>query len=255
MGNRVHALQGVESKLIVQVVEQADGEQVSPELGPAQLGHRGLDSRGKGLALHDQGQGRAEHDRDDGGVRVQGRTAEVLDVRHRLLAQHRPEPEGQVAEHGAKKAKPVERQLAGADHSHAEDDGNQGTQNREGRRRSEDGPLQHGTERRLQCLDGVRERDCDSCEGQVRSNVSKRMHGRRSRYLLELLPRDRSPERRLLEAQPITHQAVDRAHDNVDRAHRPWERETLVERLVGQVEAHVHRVPQCYVSRSHKLRG
>lgn len=74
--------------LIVEVVQQANGQQAAVELEGADLGDGLRCTRGQLWALEYQCEGHADAHRNERGVRVDSRAVEVLDRSHRLLGVH-----------------------------------------------------------------------------------------------------------------------------------------------------------------------
>ena len=104
--------------------------------------------------------------------------------------------------------------------------------------------LQARAEDWLEGLDGVGEGDGDGGEGEVGGDVAQGVHGGRGEDLAELLLGDGPAEGGAPPASKVGAGAVDRPDDHVHRGDRPRVGEVLEEGLVGQVEGHIHRVPQ-----------
>mmetsp|Transcript_38 Transcript_38/g.63 ORF Transcript_38/g.63 Transcript_38/m.63 type:complete len:265 (+) Transcript_38:105-899(+) len=188
MRHGAHALQRVERKLVVQVVQQADHEEVAPELLRSDLGNGRFRTRLESASLHDQGQRRADDDRHQRGVGVHGCRAQSLGHGH--LRPHGAEAKRQVGEHGSAEAHPVKAQLTSRRQAHTDHDWDQGEHSWQGSRLAQDQLRQHDIESRLQRLDGVRERNRDGSKRQVGRDMANGVHRCWAENSTELLLRD-----------------------------------------------------------------
>mmetsp|Transcript_16971 Transcript_16971/g.44043 ORF Transcript_16971/g.44043 Transcript_16971/m.44043 type:complete len:422 (-) Transcript_16971:72-1337(-) len=238
-----HAAQRVERELVVQVVQQADGEEVAVEGGCANLGDGGLNAGLQPGALEVERAGDAQQGRDQGGPGVDARGAQLLDVLHVLLAQHGAEAKGQVGDHGRVEALPVEAQVGGRRVRDTRHDGDEGGQHGERRDGAHEEVGQRNAEDGLQRLHGVSERDGDGGKGQVGSDVARGVHERWGEDELELILGDGPLKGGLLGADGVGEHAVHGAHDHVHGGHGPGEGEIVENGLVDEVEADVQSVP------------
>eukprot|EP01025_Chloroclados_australasicus_P032591 TRINITY_DN3301_c0_g1_i2.p2 TRINITY_DN3301_c0_g1~~TRINITY_DN3301_c0_g1_i2.p2 ORF type:complete len:242 (+),score=27.98 TRINITY_DN3301_c0_g1_i2:218-943(+) len=106
-----HARQRVERELVVQVVQQAHDEEPSVEGLRAEDADRVLHAGRELRAFKDEDARGADEDRDEGGVGVDARGAEVLYRGHGRLGPDGAEAEGEIRRHRCQEAQPVERQL------------------------------------------------------------------------------------------------------------------------------------------------
>ena len=107
------AVERLVCKLVVEVVEDANEEELEPEGRRAHRRDGRLGTLDDRSTLEDESKRRADEHRDDARVGVVVRRREVLDIRLALLHPHGAEAEREVREHSGDEAEPVEGHLGG----------------------------------------------------------------------------------------------------------------------------------------------